>query len=59
MNPAIHLIILVFAFVLLLCQAFNVSMPRVSFGWLGLALWVLDISLNWYKIVRGSTRVIR
>jgi hypothetical protein len=45
MMATLHLLLLVFAFVLLLCQAFNVSLPRVSFGWLGLALWVLDILL--------------
>ena len=33
----IRVILLVFAFVLFLCAAFNVSFPKVQFGWLGLA----------------------
>lgn len=39
-------ILLVFAFVLLLCAAFGVALPRVQLGWLGLACWVLSILLG-------------
>lgn len=37
----IHLILYIIAFVLLLLEAFGVAAPRVSLGWLGLALFVL------------------
>lgn len=33
------------AFVLLLVAAFGVSLPRVSFGWLGLAFFVLAFAI--------------
>lgn len=37
----IDLILYIIAFVLLLLAAFGVNAPRVSLGWLGLALFVL------------------
>ena len=36
-------ILMVFALVFFCCAAANVPYPRVSFGWLGLAFWVLAI----------------
>lgn len=42
----IGVILLVFAFVLLVLASANVSHPRLSFGWLGLALWVLSLLLG-------------
>jgi hypothetical protein len=42
----IHLIFLVLAFVLFLLAALNVSYPRVSFGWLGLAFLTLAVWLR-------------
>lgn len=42
----IHLILLVFAFVFFLLAAFNVSFPKVSFGWLGLAFLTLALWLH-------------
>lgn len=41
----VALILLVLAFVLLLLAAFNVNPPRVSLGWLGLALWLLAVGI--------------
>jgi hypothetical protein len=29
--------------ILLLLEAFKVAVPRISFGWLGLALWALYV----------------
>ncbi len=41
------LILMVFAFVLLLLAAFNIpSPPRLNLGWLGMALWALAIILG-------------
>lgn len=37
------LILMVFALVFFAVAAAGVSHPRVSFGWLGLAFWVLAI----------------
>lgn len=42
-------ILLVVAFILLLLAACNVPFPKISLGWLGLALWVLSIILNGVK----------
>lgn len=39
-------ILMVFAFVLLLVQAFNPPVPRVSLGWIGLACWALAVILG-------------
>ena len=41
------LVLMVFAFVLLLLAAFNVpSPPRLNLGWLGMALWALAVVLS-------------
>ena len=40
------IILLVFAFVLLVIAALRYDPPQVSLGWLGLALWVLSILLG-------------
>jgi hypothetical protein len=42
----IQLIFLVLAFVLFLLAGLNVSYPRVSFGWLGLAFLTFAIYLR-------------
>lgn len=39
-------ILLVLAFVLFLVAAAGVTMPRVNFGWLGLASWALAVLLT-------------
>ena len=39
-------ILMVFAFVLLVCAALGYSPPKPQLGWLGLALWVLAIILS-------------
>jgi len=42
----LNLILMVFAFVLLMLAAFNIpTPPRLSLGWLGLALWCLAVIL--------------
>lgn len=47
----LSLILLVFAFVLIILYAFGVVVTaHVSLGWLGLALWVLSLLLNGVKI---------
>jgi hypothetical protein len=38
---SISMLLYVVAFVLLLIAAFGVAVPRISLGWLGLALWLL------------------
>lgn len=43
MASPVHLILLVLAFVLFLVSAFNVSLPRVNLGWLGLAFLTLAL----------------
>jgi len=43
------IILMVFAFVLLVLAAFNVGHPRVSLGWLGMALWALSILIGSIK----------
>jgi len=40
------LILLVAAFILLVCAAFGVGRPRVHLGWLGLACWVATAILG-------------
>lgn len=40
------IIILVFAFVLALLASFNISLPKVNFGWLAIALWLLYLILG-------------
>lgn len=42
----ISLILLVLAFVLFLVAAFGVALPRVHFGWLGLAVLTLAALLG-------------
>ena len=42
----LSIILLVFSFVLLVLASANVSHPRVSLGWLGLAFWVLSLLLG-------------
>lgn len=39
----LHLVLLVFAFVLFVLAAIGVGAPRVSLGWAGLACWVASI----------------
>lgn len=41
-----HIFVVVLALVLLLLAALNVSHPRVSFGWLGMFLWLLSTLLT-------------
>lgn len=41
----IALFLLIIALVLLLLAAFGVNPPRVSLGWLGLALWLLAVGI--------------
>lgn len=41
----LSLLLYVVALVLLLLAAFGVSAPRVSLGWLGLALWLFTSAL--------------
>ena len=43
----LNLIFLVLALVLFLLAAFNVSYPRVSFGWLGLACLTIAV---WFHV---------
>lgn len=43
MSP--QYLLLFVAFIFLALAAFNVSHPRVNFGWLGLALWMLTLIL--------------
>ena len=49
MIPAINTFLLVAAFICLLLAAWGVSHPRINFGWLGLALWVLTIALSTFR----------
>ena len=42
------LILLIAGFICLILAAFSVAAPRVSLGWLGLALWLLAV------IIAGS-----
>ena len=42
----IRLVLLVLAFVLFLLAAANVSYPKVSFGWLGLACLAVAVWLH-------------
>ena len=46
MEAPTRLILLVFAFVLFVLASLNVSYPRISFGWLGLAFLTLAIWLH-------------
>jgi hypothetical protein len=41
-----NLFLVVLGLVLLLLAAFNVTHPRVHFGWLGLFLWLLSTLLR-------------
>ena len=47
----ISLILLVVAFILLLCQTFGVP-SRISLGWLGLAIWCLSLLVGSGLFVR-------
>jgi hypothetical protein len=38
---SVSMLLYILAFVFLLLAALGVAVPRVSFGWLGLALWLL------------------
>jgi hypothetical protein len=38
---SIAMLLYIVAFVLLLIAALGVAVPRISLGWLGLALWLL------------------
>ena len=43
----LSIILMVFAFVLIVLAAFNVpAPPRLSLGWLGMAFWALSILLG-------------
>ena len=42
----LNTILMVFAFVLLVLAAFNLNLPKVNLGWLGMALWALAILLG-------------
>jgi hypothetical protein len=46
MTETLHLVLLAFAVVLFVLAAFNVSLPRVSLGWLGLALLTIALWLH-------------
>jgi len=39
-------LLLLAAIILLALQAFGVNAPRVSLGWLGLALWALSTAVS-------------
>jgi hypothetical protein len=39
-------LLLIVAIILLGLQAFGVNAPRVSLGWLGLALWALSLLVD-------------
>lgn len=41
----LHVLLMAFAFVCFVVAAFGVKLPRVELGWMGLALWALDILL--------------
>jgi hypothetical protein len=43
MTITITLTLMVVAFVLLLLEALKIGNSRISFGWLGLALWALSL----------------
>ena len=45
MTITLTLSLMVVAFVLLLVEALKIGNSRVSFGWLGLALWALSLIL--------------
>lgn len=47
----VSMILMVLAFVLFLVASAGVSHPRVNFGWLGLASWVLSI------LIAGTIKV--
>lgn len=44
--PTVHLILLVFAFVLFVLASLNISYPKVHLGWLGLAFLTLALWLH-------------
>jgi hypothetical protein len=46
----LHLILLVFAFVLFVLAGVGVSHPRVKLTEIGLALWVLSVLLGYWKL---------
>jgi hypothetical protein len=46
MIPAVHLILLAFAFVLFVLAGCNISHPKVNLGWLGLAFLTLALWLH-------------
>lgn len=39
-------ILLVFAFVFAVIAAIGISLPRVHFGWLAIAFWILSVLLG-------------
>jgi hypothetical protein len=40
---SLRLILMILGLFCLILAAFNISAPRVSVGWLGLALWLLAV----------------
>jgi hypothetical protein len=42
----IHLILIVFAFILAILAALNIGHPRVNLGWLSLAFFFLDLLIK-------------
>jgi len=46
----LSLILMVLAFVLLLVASAGVNPPRVSLGWLGMAVWALAVLLTGIKL---------
>lgn len=46
MTITVTLSLMIVAFVLLLLEALKIPNSRISFGWLGLALWALALVLG-------------
>ena len=52
--PVVHVILLVFAFVLAALASFGVNHPKLIFGWAALALFLLDLVINGVSTFKGA-----
>jgi hypothetical protein len=42
----VHVVLLILAFILVMLEGLKVPAARVSFGWLGLAFWLLSLLIG-------------
>jgi len=51
--PIVHVILLVFAFVLAALASMGINHPKLIFGWAALALFLLDLAWGGISIIHS------